>query len=184
MNYVIGLHASTDNRALYESIVPGDLMSLDTTSAGSQRYRVVSKTKTNADDLSLLADQSSPRLTLIMLGSSGEERDVLIAQYTDEGTPNQAVSLGAPVNLGDARVVATNYRLVPGGNVGLTEGKNLYQIDIRVTNVVTRILDAAQFYTELSDGQGNKYQLAPCPALGGRRLSWLGHGRVATRRKR
>jgi hypothetical protein len=159
VNYVIGLHASTDNRTLYDSVLPNDLISVDS-AIGPQRYRVVSKTKIKADDVSLLADQSSPRLTLVMLGESGDERNVIVAQYTDEGTPNTPVAINTPVNLGDVRVSASETILVPGGRVGLAEGRNLYQVNIRVTNIVTRILDAAQFYTELQDGQGNKYQLS------------------------
>ncbi len=171
VNYVIGLHSSTENRELYESIQLNDLLSLDS-SNGTQRYRVVQKTKVQASDVALVADPTAPRMTLVMLGQSGEERDVVIAQYTDEGTPNQPVSLGAPVNLGDGRVVALNARLVPGGSAGLIEGKNYYQVNIRVTNVVTRILDAAQFYTELSDGQGNRYQLAPAGASAAGAYGW------------
>jgi hypothetical protein len=167
VNYVIGLHSSTDNKALYESIQVNDLISIDT-AVGPQRYRVVSKTKTEAENLQLISDQSSPRVTLVMFGSSSDERDVLIAQYTDEGTPNQTVPLGAPVNLGDVRVTTTDYRLIPGGSVGLSEGRNLMQINLRVTSNITRIIDAAQFYTELGDGQGNKYQLSmPGAAAGG-----------------
>jgi hypothetical protein len=171
VNYVIGLHGSTDNRALYDSVQVNDLISIDT-AVGQQRYRVVSKTKTEAENLQLFNDQSSPRLTLVMFGASGDERDVLIAQYTDEGTPNQSVSLGAPVNLGDVRVTTTDYRLIPGGSVGLSDGKNLMQINLRVTSNITRIIDAAQFYTELADGQGNKYQLSTPGAAAGGANGW------------
>lgn len=171
INYVIGLHNSTDNRELFDAVVPGDLLSLET-GVGVQRYRVLDKIRVPAADMTVLNDQSSPRLTLVMLGQSGEERDALVAQYTDEGTPNEQVALGAPVNLGDARVVAYETRLVPGGSAGLTEGKNYYQVNIRVTNVVTRILDTAQFYAELVDGQGNRYQLAQPGATAAGGLGW------------
>jgi hypothetical protein len=171
VNYVIGLHGSTDNRALFDGILLNDLISIET-AVGPQRYRVVSKTKTEAENLALVKDQSSPRLTLVIFGESGSDRDVLVAQYTDEGTPNQSVSLGAPVNLGDVRVTTTDYRLIPGGSVGLSEGKNLLQINLRVTSNITRIVDAAQFYTELSDGQGNKYQLSLPGASAGNANGW------------
>jgi hypothetical protein len=159
VNYVIGLHASTDNRELYDVVQPNELITLET-GAGVLRYRVIEKVKIKTDELALMSNQSSPRLTLIMLGQSGEERDALVAQYTDEGTPNQQMPIGAPINLGDARVIAVNAGLVPGGSAGLTEGKNYYQIDFRVTNVQTGFINVADFFTELSDGQGSRYQLS------------------------
>ena len=157
VNVVIGLQANTDNKALYAALTPGDLITLDS-AAGVQRYRIADKTQIDAADLALLSNQSSPRLTLVMLGESGEQRSVLVAQYTDEGTPNQPVALGAIVNLGDARMSAIDSRLVPGGSAGLSEGRNFYQVNLRVTNITTRVLDATQFFAELSDGGGNRYQ--------------------------
>ncbi len=159
VNYVIGLHASSDNRSLYDALQPNELITLET-GAGVLRYRVIEKIRIKADDLTLINNQSSPRLTLIMLGQSGEERDALVAQYTDEGTPNQQMPIGAPINLGDARVIVVNAGLVPGGQVGLTEGKNYYQVDFRVTNVHTGFINIAEFFTELTDGQGSRYQLS------------------------
>jgi hypothetical protein len=66
-----------------------------------------------------------------------------------------------PVNLGEVRVIATGERLIPGTSVGLAADKNYYQVNLRVTNVVSRALDAAQFYSELVDGAGNRYPLSP-----------------------
>jgi hypothetical protein len=171
VNYVVGLHSSTDNRALYDAAVPGDLITLET-GAGVQRYRIAEKSKIKADDLSFAVSQNAPRLTLIMLGQSGDERDVLVAQYTDEGTANQQTAIGSPINLGDVRVTALSAALVPGNTAGLSEGRNYYQVNLRVTNVLTRILDARQFYAELVDGQGNRYQLSQAGTNAAGGLGW------------
>jgi hypothetical protein len=159
VNYVVGVHASTDNVALIETIQTNDLITLET-NAGVQRYRVLEKTRIKTEDMALLRDQGTPRMTLVLFGQSGSERDVLIAQYTDEGTPNQPVAIGSPVNLGEARVVVLDSKLVPGAAAGLTEGKNYYQVNFRVTNIYTGLINVADFFTELSDGLGNRYQLS------------------------
>jgi hypothetical protein len=159
VNYVIGLHAGTENTALFEAAAPGDLLSLET-AAGLQRFRVTEKTKIAESDLSALADQSRPRVTLVMFGQGGSERDALIADYTDEGTPGEAVAFGAPVNLGDVRVYAYDYAIVPGREVGLLEGRSMMQVNLQVTNLMTELLDSAQFNVELIDGRGEKYPLS------------------------
>jgi len=168
VNYVIGLHAGTENTALYDAAVPGDLLSLET-AAGLQRFRVTEKRRISETDMSLLADQSRPRITLVMFGQGGSERDVLIADYTDEGTPGEAVAFGAPVNLGDVRVYAYDYVIVPGREVGLLEGRNLMQVNLQVTSMMTGLLDSAQFTAELIDGRGERhaFSLPGATAAGG-----------------
>ncbi|MCL6512651.1 MAG: hypothetical protein K6U78_18430 [Anaerolineae bacterium] len=169
VNYVIGLHASRENREIVDALRPGDLVTLDTT-LGTQRYRVAQQATIRDDDVSILIEQNSPRLTLVLLGEAGGQRRVVIAPFTDEGTPNQLTAVGTPINLGDARVRALNHRLVPGSAVGLPAGKNYLQVDFEVTSVVTRILDASQFFSELADANGVVYPLSAegSDAAGGR----------------
>jgi hypothetical protein len=162
VNYVIGLHASKENRQTVDALRPDDLITLDT-SLGPQRYRVAQQATIRDDDLAALADQATPRLTLVMLGEGGNQRRIVLAQYTDEGTPNQLNSVGTPINLGDVRVKALNQRLVPGTSVGLPAGSNYFQVDFEVTSLLTdttKVIDAAQFFTELSDGNGMVFQLS------------------------
>jgi hypothetical protein len=161
VNYVIGLHASSDNRAAMEALRPGDLVTLDTT-VGTQRYRVTQQATIRDDDITALLEQTSPRLTLVLMGEGGSQRRVTLAEFTDEATPNQLTSAGTPINLGDVRVIVTGQRLVPGTSVGLPNGKNYFQVDFEVTSLLspTQVLDAAQFFTELSDGDGTIYQLS------------------------
>ncbi|NJM42581.1 MAG: hypothetical protein HC853_18475, partial [Anaerolineae bacterium] len=160
VNYVIGLPTSDDNRALFESLKPNDLILLDT-GVGTLKYRVGQIAVVTADDPALLQNQSSPSITLVLMGESGDERTLVIAPYTDEASAIELAAKGMPVNLGDVRVTALNTRLVQGGAVGLPAGKNYYQVDLEVTNMITRIVDAGQFYAELDDGQGNKYIVSP-----------------------
>ena len=159
VNYVIGLHASRENREIMDALRPGDLVTLDT-SLGTQRYRVAQQVTIRDDEVSTLIEQNSPRLTLVLLGETGGQRRVVIAPFTDESTPNQLTTVGTPINLGDAQVRVLNHRLVPGSAVGLPADKGYLQVDFEVTNVITRILDASQFFSQLADANGATYSLS------------------------
>ncbi|MFC1464342.1 MAG: hypothetical protein ACFLMY_05780 [Candidatus Brachytrichaceae bacterium NZ_4S206] len=159
VNYVIGLPASPENREVIDALRPGDLITLDT-NLGTQRYRVAQQATIRDDDVATLLEQGSPRLTLVLLGEGGGQRRIVLAPFTDESTPNQLTAVGTPINLGDARVRAITQRLVPGSSIGLPAGKNYLQVDFEVTNVVTRILDASQFFSELSDVTGAIFPLS------------------------
>ncbi len=77
-----------------------------------------------------------------------------------------------PINLGDVRVRAFGERLVPGGTVGLPAGQNYYQVNIEVTSLVTRVLDAAQFTSSLIDGAGAQYSFRPRASQAAGGLGW------------
>ena len=159
VNTVLGLPATDANRATFNRLAPNELIVLDS-SVGTLRYRVAQTTTVKADEQALLLAQSAPQLTLVLLGEGGDQRRVLIAPYTDEGTPNALVPVGVPVNLGDVRVTALGTRLLPGTAVGLPADRNYVQVDVQVTSLVARHLDASQFTTVLIDAAGNRYPLS------------------------
>ena len=171
VNYVIGLPANDANKAIFDSLKPNDLILLDT-GVGTLKYRVGELKTAKADAPELLQVQSNPRITLVLLGESGDERHLVIAPYTDEANSNEPAAKGVPVNLGDVRVTALGTKLVPGASVGLPAGKNYYQVDLQVTNLITRIVDASQFYAEISDGQGGKYIVSPQASAAGGARGW------------
>jgi hypothetical protein len=159
VNYVVGLPASDENRDTFNSLQPNELIVLDTT-VGTLRYRVAQTETVKADEQAQLLSQSTPQLTLVLLGEGGDERHLLIAKYTDEGLPNSVTSMGVPVNLGDVRVTALNSRMLPGTSVGLPADHNYFQVNIEVTSLITHHLDASQFTTQLIDSAGNRYMLS------------------------
>jgi hypothetical protein len=159
VNYVVGLPASDANRATFNSLQLNELIVLDTT-MGTLRYRVAQTQTVKADEQAPLLAQSSPQLTLVLLGEGGDDRHILVARYTDEGTPNSVTSIGVPVNLGDVRVTALNSRMLPGTSVGLPADRNYFQVNIEVTSLITRHLDASQFTAQLIDSAGNRYSLS------------------------
>jgi len=171
VNYVIGLPANEANKALFDQLKPKDLILLDT-GIGTLRYRISEVTAINADESGPLRNQSSPRVTLILMGEGGDTRRLIIAPYTDEATANTTAANGVPVNLGDVQVTALSERLVPGNSVGLPPGRNYYQVNLQITNLITRLLDASQFFTELTDGEGNKYVLSPSGSAASGAAGW------------
>ena len=159
VNYAFGLPASNDNRAIFDALQLNDLIVLDT-SIGTLRYRVTQTETVKVDQLASVLAQSSPQLTVILLGENGDERRLAIAHYTDEGTPNSLTTIGVPINLGDVRVTALSTRLLPGTSVGLPADRNYYQVNIQITSLVTRVLDAAQFTSQLIDPAGQHYEIS------------------------
>jgi hypothetical protein len=169
VNIVLGLPAGDENRQVIATLRPGDLIVLET-GLGPQRYRVIEQqTIQDTDVVSLLA-QDAPRLSLVLLGSEGNQRQVVIAGFADEGTPNQLSAVGTPINLGDLRVRVLGHRLLPGASVGLAAERAYLQVDFEVTNIITRILDAAQFFSALADAGNTTYPLSieASQAAGGR----------------
>lgn len=171
VNYVIGLHASPENKAIFDALAPNDLIEL-TTGTGSLRYRLNRVQSIRTDDLTLLRDQSTPQVTLMLMGDSGDQRRIAVAKYSDEGIPNALSPMRLPIHLPDARVRATSDKLVPGASVG-QPGKNIYQVNFELTNTSTRTIDTAQFVTQLVDPNGVKFQLSKTAATAGGAPGWL-----------
>jgi hypothetical protein len=171
VNYVIGLPASDENRRAFEALRPGDLIVLDT-AVGALRYRISELAAIPVDQPAALQDQTRPQITLVLLGEGGDTRRAAIAPYTDEGTANSLTNLGVPINLGDVRVRAYGERLVPGDVIGLPAGQNFYQVNVEVTSLVTRVLDATQFTSWLIDGAGQRHAASDEAARVAGGLGW------------
>ena len=153
VNYVIGLPATLENTDAFNQIATDNIIFL-TTGQGALRYRVTQIGAINSDDPTLLRNQTSPRLTLLLLGEGNDESSLVVAEYTDEAVANETVGAGTLINLGDVQVAATGSRLVLGNEVGLPPGSNYYQVNVRVRNLMTTSLEASQFFAELIDNTG------------------------------
>jgi len=169
VNIVLGLHASEENRQMITTLRPGDLIVVET-DLGPQRYRVIEQRTVQDTDVAAVLTQDAPRLSLVLLGEAGNQRTVVVAGFADEGTPNQLSAVGTPINLGEVRVKVLGYRLLSGTTVGLSAERAYLQVDFEVTNIVTRILDATQFFSALADTSNITYPLSieGSQAAGGR----------------
>ncbi len=174
VNYVIGLPAIEANQTAIASLRHGDLILLDT-AIGTLRYRVSHSATVKFDELVSLRDQSNPQLTLMLLAGSSagaDLRQAVIAVYTDESTANSLTTLGAPINLGDVRVRTLSARLIPGMSVGLPADQNYYQVNVEISSLVTRVLDATQFTAQLIDSGGNRYPVSESASSADGGLGW------------
>jgi hypothetical protein len=157
VNYVVGLHASDANKAVFDALKPGDLTTLETTT-GLLRFRVTEQGAVSEEQLATLMVQDGVRLTLILMGEGGNERRVTLAEADNDALPNQLTALGATTNLGGARVTAIDTRVSPEG---APAGTTYVQVNFEITNVMSDVLDASQFFSELHDGAGRVYALSP-----------------------
>ena len=171
VNYVVGLHASPENKAVFDGFKANDVIALDT-GAGVQRYRVDKITQIKADDTSALRNQTTPQLTLLLMGDTGDTRRMVTAKYVDEGAPNVLNPARYPINMHDVRVKVTGDRLVPGNTVGLPAGKNYYQVNLELTNTSAQVIDTAQFFTELVDGNKTRFALNRAAAAANGGAGW------------
>ncbi len=161
-NVLIGLPASEGNRAVLSDLAPNALILVE--SSGSlYRYRVSRQATLSADEVDALVNTAdAPQLVLFLLGETGEQRLIVLAEYADELTPNQPAPLNTPINLGDVIVTALDYRVLPGSSVGLPNTRSFVQVNFQVTSLLseTQVLDAAQFFSELRDANGTPYALS------------------------
>ncbi len=167
VNYVLGLHATPENKLVFDAYKAGDVIQLDTGN-GLLRYRVEGTREIAAEDTSALRTQTTPQLTVLLMGDGGARRRIITARYLDEGQPNVLNPMRFPVNLGDLRVKVTGEKLLSGVSVGLPAGRSYYQVNIELTNISERAVDTGQFYTELLDGNKARFTFSrPGSSAGG-----------------
>jgi hypothetical protein len=178
INYVLGVPVSDENRAVLEQLAPGDLMQLTTKSGVVRTFTFSSREQVLVGDPDVYA-QNSPGLTLIMVGTGGEERLVVNGRYlVDEaGSSNVggsgAAELGETAQLDELQLTVTGAAYVldrPEAQPGYA----FYLIDYEIQNIGLTALDTSSLQFTLSDELGNQYAVSPVaaqlgnfPALGG-----------------
>ena len=177
VNYVVGLNASQENKLVFDGFKPNDVLALET-GVGVLRYRVDTITQVKADDTSALRNQSSPQLTLLLMGDSGDTRRMVTAKYLDEGLPNVLNPARYPINLTDLRIRVTGDRLVQGGTVNLAAGKNYYLVNVELTNTSSQAIDVGQFFTELVDGNKTRFALSRVASTSSGGVGWPQNGLI------
>jgi len=173
VNYVMGLEATPDNRALLAGLGADAPLLLQLSGGARLIFRVTRQETVAPDDTAIFA-QSQPGLTLLLLGEGEEERMAVLAGFdrAEEPTPqadSPAAGLGQPVNVGDVRVTAIEGHGEPGG-ADQPPGTMAYLVEFSARNVGQSSLDTRGFSTELVDGVGNRYLPSPSIAAQG----WYG----------
>ena len=177
INYVIGVPESDSNRVALEQLAPGDLMQLTTKSGIVHTFTFSSREQILVGNPDVYT-QHTPGLTLILVGTEGEERLVVNGRYlVDEAGSStgggSAVELGETAQLDDVQITVTGAAYVldrPEAQPGFA----FYLIDYQIQNIGLTALDASRLQFSLLDELGNQYAVSPVagqlgnhPTLGG-----------------
>jgi hypothetical protein len=178
INYVFGIEATRDNRALLEGLALGDEIVVTTRSGSATTFAVSSREQVAVDRPDLLA-QHAPGATLILLESgSASERLVVQARYVssdvaEEVAAGRVVSLGETAQLENLQVTVNGVSYLydrPEAPAGFA----YYLIDYHLQNVGAAAVDSTELSMVLADDLGNLYALNPVasrlgnsPPLGG-----------------
>lgn len=176
VNYVFGLPDTDENRALLESLAPGNEIVVATRSGVVHTFAFDSRGQVPADDRSVFSQQA-PGITLLLLGGDAAERTVVRGRYevaaVAPGAGSNVIQLGETAQLGDAQftVVANSFLT---NRPEAPAGFGFFLIDFTLQNVGLTALDTSAYRFTLSDELGNQYALNPVasrlgnnPPLGG-----------------
>ncbi len=159
VNYVVGLADSAENRALLDSLLPGDRITLTSFGGQASEFAFESRNVVPATSPEVFA-QSSPGITLVLLGTAGENRLVAHGRYVvpDAGSQSVAnlVELGETAQLDNLQLTATGTTHLldePGAPPGFA----FFLIDFELRNVGAQAIDASRLRLSLIDQLGNQY---------------------------
>ncbi len=159
VNYVIGLADTAEARALLDGLTPGDLMSLTTRGGTTSQFTFASRDIVPASSADVFA-QNTPGLTLILLGTEGDNRLVVRGRYVMPETSNASAS--SVVELGETAQLDT-LQLTVMGTTHLTNepsappGFAFFLVDYELLNVGQEQVDLSRLHLSLVDQFGNQY---------------------------
>lgn len=162
VNYIVGLPDSEENRALLEQLAPGDKMVLTTRAGTEHTFTFNSRNNVPSSNRDVFA-QNMPGLTLVLLGSEGQERLVVQARYVvAEATAENGnvVTLGETAQLDNVQVTVMGASYLPD-RPETPPGFALYQIDYQLQNVGLTAFDTTNLQMTLIDDLGNQYATSP-----------------------
>ncbi|HEX6386293.1 MAG TPA: hypothetical protein VF177_16595 [Anaerolineae bacterium] len=175
VNYILGLPDSEENRTLLEQLAPGDEIVLTMRSGTEYTFTFDSRNSLSTSNRDVFA-QNMPGITLILLGTEGQERLVVHGRYVvSEATAenDNVVELGETAQLDNIQIAVTGASYLPD-RPETPPGFALYQIDYQVQNVGLTAFDTGNLQMILIDDLGNQYatnqlasQLGNNPVLDG-----------------
>ncbi|MCP4423129.1 MAG: DUF4352 domain-containing protein [Chloroflexi bacterium] len=168
VNYIIGLADTEENRTLLEQLAPGDQMMLTTRNDVSYAFAFNSREQVLVGNPDVYAQQT-PGLTLLLVGSEGEDRLAVNGRYIVDETSAAGAGQGAVVELGETAQL-DNLQLTVTGAVHITDrpeaqpGFAFYLVDYQVQNVGLTAIDSSRLRLTLQDELGNQYAVSPAAA--------------------
>ncbi|MBN1890465.1 MAG: hypothetical protein JW850_20900 [Thermoflexales bacterium] len=163
INYVLGLEASPENTALFQTLSEADTLQLVLANQRILTFQFSGRLWVEQNAASELFQQFRPGLTLALLGDEGAKRLVITASYVSgaEPTPSTGVvaTIGTAVQVGEARVSVLSGELIKQ-SPALPVGFAYYLVDFRVECLGPNTLDASMFQMDLIDGENRPYALS------------------------
>jgi hypothetical protein len=166
INYLFGIADTQINRSVMESLQPGDEIQIATKNGSVFNYTFNSREITSRTDREVFL-QSTPGLTIVLLGTDGDDRMVIRGAYASaESDPETGdssggnVELGEPAALGQQQVTvlgATQLYDQPNAPAGFT----FFVVDHQLENNSSETVDTSRLNIVLRDDLGNQY--APSP---------------------
>lgn len=163
VNYVFGLADTEANRALLESLAPGDEIVVSTRQGVTHTFTFDNRAQVESTDREVFS-QHAPGLTLLLLGGDDGERLVVRGRYevaaASSGAASNVVRLGETAQLGDVQIT-------PQASSFLTNrpeappGFGFFLVDFTIQNVGLTAVDMSAYRFVLSDEIGNQYALNP-----------------------
>lgn len=175
VNYVVGLSDSNENRALLEQLQPGDELSIETQFGTTLTFSFETHTLVPSNNTDVFA-QTHPGITLLLMGSNGDERLVVNGRHVVTDSNNDftnVVGIGETAQLEDLQFTVPSVAYVPQ-RPEVPAGFAFFQVDFDVQNVGLTAFDTDLLEFTLVDSVGNRYALNPVasqvgnfPALSG-----------------
>ncbi|MCA9917672.1 MAG: DUF4352 domain-containing protein [Anaerolineales bacterium] len=162
VNYVVGLPDSEANRALLEGLAPGDELMLATRGGTRYTFSFNSRSTVPVTNRDIFA-QTTPGLTLVMLGSEGNERLVVNGRYVVSDTANASgnvVGLGETAQLENVQITVNSTTYI-ADRPEIQPGFALFVVDYQIQNVGLTALDSGNLQLSLADNLGNQYAVSP-----------------------
>lgn len=166
INYVVGLPASPENRALLTNLAPGDELRLTTRSGIDFTFAVDGRRTVPVTDRQIFA-QNRPGITLVLLGDRADgvdqrlvvEGSYLASEATLLSNDNQ-VELGETARLDDLQITATSATYLPD-RPEVPAGFAFYLVNYEIQNLGLTAVDTSQYQFTLRDEIGNQFATSP-----------------------
>ncbi|MCO5186596.1 MAG: DUF4352 domain-containing protein [Anaerolineae bacterium] len=166
LNYVYGVADTETNRALMESLQPGDELRIAMKDGSVLTYAFNSREITSRTDQDVFL-QSAPGITIVLMGTDGDDRMVIRGAYVASETEpdgidvgNSSAELGEPASLGDLQITvlgATQLYDQPQAPAGF----NFFVVDFQIQNNGSNPFTTNQLVLVLRDDLGNLYAASP-----------------------
>ena len=165
VNYIMALTPEGENKALLESLTPGEQMVITTQSGSEFVYEFESSSLVAVNDQSSFT-QLTPGLTLVLLEEGEDQRLIANGRFllteSAGGADNSGsmVGIGETAQLSDVQVTVTGVSYLPN-DPNTPPGFAFFVVDFQIFNAGTTAVDVSKLQLTLIDEIGNQYALNP-----------------------